>query len=112
MMAHLGLFAPILKRLASVAVKVAINSMAATWPALSLSTPSDSLSNLPLQITCILTISLPIFSYTTMGSKMLKPSSLFGLLITNANESYRTCSTVLYPCDVFWQLRATRQISM
>ncbi|KAJ9058122.1 hypothetical protein DSO57_1015544 [Entomophthora muscae] len=92
MMAHLGLFAPILKRLASVAIKVAINSMAATWPALSLSTPSDSLSNLPLQITCLLTILLSIFSYTTMGSKMLKPSSQFGLLLV---KQFTIC--LLYP---------------
>ncbi|KAJ9060201.1 hypothetical protein DSO57_1033413 [Entomophthora muscae] len=34
MMAHLGLFAPVFERLAFVAVKVAMNSMATTWPAL------------------------------------------------------------------------------
>ncbi|KAJ9058694.1 hypothetical protein DSO57_1009773 [Entomophthora muscae] len=80
-MAHLGLFAPILERLASIAIKVAIDSMAATWPALYMLTPSDSLSNLPLQITCLLTISISIFCYTAIGSKMLKPSSQFGLLL-------------------------------
>ncbi|KAJ9070347.1 hypothetical protein DSO57_1008921 [Entomophthora muscae] len=81
MMAHLGLFAPILERLASVAVKVAVDSMTTTWPALYMLTPSDSLSNLPLQITCFLTISITIFCYTAIGSKMLKLSSQFGLLL-------------------------------
>ncbi|KAJ9064643.1 hypothetical protein DSO57_1028332 [Entomophthora muscae] len=81
MMAHLGLFAPILERLASVPVKVAVDSMAATWPALYMATPSDSFLNLTLQFTCLLKISISIFCYTTTGSKMLKTSSQFGLLL-------------------------------
>ncbi|KAJ9050520.1 hypothetical protein DSO57_1013758 [Entomophthora muscae] len=71
MMVYLGLFAPVLERLAFVAVKVAVNSMAATWPALYMLMPSDSFSNFPLQVICLLTILTSIFCYTTIGSKML-----------------------------------------
>ncbi|KAJ9048598.1 hypothetical protein DSO57_1020879 [Entomophthora muscae] len=81
MMAYLGLFAPVLERLAFVAVKVAVNSMAATWPTLYMPMPSDSFSNFPLQVICLLTILTSIFCYTTIGSKMLNLSSQFGLLL-------------------------------
>ncbi|KAJ9074383.1 hypothetical protein DSO57_1007231 [Entomophthora muscae] len=81
MLAHLGLFAPILEKLASFMVKVAINSMSASWPTLYMLTPSDSSSNLPLQITLTAMILLSIFCYTNAGSKMLKPSSRIGILL-------------------------------
>ncbi|KAJ9062817.1 hypothetical protein DSO57_1006594 [Entomophthora muscae] len=78
---HLGLFAPVFDRLAFIVFKAAIDTMAAPWPVLYLLTPSDSFSNLPLQIICLLTISTTIFCYTTIGSKMLKLSSQFDLLL-------------------------------
>ncbi|KAJ9090237.1 hypothetical protein DSO57_1039598 [Entomophthora muscae] len=81
MFAHLGLFAPALEKLASVMVKFAINSMSASWPALYTLTPSDSASNLPLQITLTATILLSIFCYTNAGSKMLTLSSRIGILL-------------------------------
>ncbi|KAJ9069769.1 hypothetical protein DSO57_1039800 [Entomophthora muscae] len=92
MMAYLGLFAPVLERLAFVAVKVAVDSMAATWPALYMLMPSDSFSNFPLQVICLLTISTSIFCYTAIGSKMLNLSSQFGLLLV---KQLTICS--LYP---------------
>ncbi|KAJ9047996.1 hypothetical protein DSO57_1039494 [Entomophthora muscae] len=81
MMVYLGLFAPVLERLAVVAVKVAVDSMAATWPALYMLIPSDSFSNVLLQVICLFTILTSIFCYTTIGSKILKLSSQFGLLL-------------------------------
>ncbi|KAJ9072482.1 hypothetical protein DSO57_1027110 [Entomophthora muscae] len=75
MLAHLGLFAPVLIQLVFIVFKAAIDTMAAPWPALYMLTPSDSFSNLPLQIICILTILTSIFCYTTTGTKMIKPSS-------------------------------------
>ncbi|KAJ9056001.1 hypothetical protein DSO57_1039757 [Entomophthora muscae] len=81
MMAYLGLFAPVLKRLAFVAVKVVVDSMAATWPALYMLMPFKSFSNFPLQVICLLTILTSIFCHTTVGSKMLNPFSQFGLLL-------------------------------
>ncbi|KAJ9073805.1 hypothetical protein DSO57_1012554 [Entomophthora muscae] len=81
MMAHLGLFASVFEILAFVIVKVAIDSMAATWPALYMAMPSDSFSNLPLQVTCLLKILTFIFCYTATGLKMSKTSSQFGLLL-------------------------------
>ncbi|KAJ9079954.1 hypothetical protein DSO57_1030235 [Entomophthora muscae] len=79
MLAHLGLLAPVLDKLASVMVKVAIKTMSAPCPALYTLTPLDSSSNLPLQITLTTTILLSIFCYTNAGSKMLKPSSRIGI---------------------------------
>ncbi|KAJ9079268.1 hypothetical protein DSO57_1037141 [Entomophthora muscae] len=81
MFAHLGLFAPVLEKLASVMVKVAIDSMSASWPALYTLAPLDSSSNLPLQITLTATILLSIFFYTNVGIKMLTPSSRIGILL-------------------------------
>ncbi|KAJ9050159.1 hypothetical protein DSO57_1016987 [Entomophthora muscae] len=78
---YLGLLAPVLERLAVVADKVAVDSMAATWPALYMLMPSDLFSNFPLQVICLLKISTSIFCYTTIGSKMLNLSSQFGLLL-------------------------------
>ncbi|KAJ9062922.1 hypothetical protein DSO57_1005433 [Entomophthora muscae] len=50
MMVYLGLFAPVLERLVFVAVKVAIDSRAVTWPALYMPMPSNYFSNFPLQV--------------------------------------------------------------
>ncbi|KAJ9049588.1 hypothetical protein DSO57_1022828 [Entomophthora muscae] len=85
MMAHLGLFAPVFERLAFVIIKVAIDSTAKTWPTLYMPIPSDSFSNLPLQIICLLIISISILCYTTQESKMLKLSSQFGRLPLHSN---------------------------
>ncbi|KAJ9068695.1 hypothetical protein DSO57_1026124 [Entomophthora muscae] len=81
MFAHLGLFAPVLEKLVSVVVKVAIDSMSASWPALYTLTPLDSSSNLPLQIILIATNLVTIFCYTNADSKMLMPSSRIGILL-------------------------------
>ncbi|KAJ9070358.1 hypothetical protein DSO57_1008932 [Entomophthora muscae] len=91
-MAYLGLFAPVLERLAFVAVKVAVDSMAATWPALYIPMPSDYFSDLPLQVIFLLTILTSIFCYTTIGSKMLKLSSQFDLLLVK-----QLTACLLYP---------------
>ncbi|KAJ9051225.1 hypothetical protein DSO57_1006477 [Entomophthora muscae] len=84
---HLVLFAPVFGRLAFIMFKVAIDYMAATWPALYMLTPLDSFSNLPLQINCILTIFNFIFCYTNTGAKMIKLSSQFGLLLLAVNTA-------------------------
>ncbi|KAJ9078467.1 hypothetical protein DSO57_1006247 [Entomophthora muscae] len=81
MMVYLGLVVPVHEILAVVAFKVAVDSMVTTWSALYMPVPSDSFSNVPLQVICLLTILTSIFCYTTIGSKMLKPFSQFGLLL-------------------------------
>ncbi|KAJ9053865.1 hypothetical protein DSO57_1020306 [Entomophthora muscae] len=81
MMAHLGLFAPILDQLAVVMIKVAIDSVDATPPALCMVLSSGSFSNLPLQVICISTIFISILCYTARGTKMIKLSSKFGFLL-------------------------------
>ncbi|KAJ9051292.1 hypothetical protein DSO57_1005879 [Entomophthora muscae] len=86
MLAHLGLFAPVLEKLTSVMIKVAIDSMSAPWPALYTLTPSDSSSNLPLQITLTATILLSTLCYTNAGSKMLKLSSRIENLALVTND--------------------------
>ncbi|KAJ9051743.1 hypothetical protein DSO57_1002006 [Entomophthora muscae] len=55
---HLMLFAPVLERLDSVMVKVAVYSLATPWSALYMPVFIDTSSNLPLQIIYIRTILL------------------------------------------------------
>ncbi|KAJ9073509.1 hypothetical protein DSO57_1015839 [Entomophthora muscae] len=92
MLAHLGLFAPVLEKLASVMIKVAIDFMSTPWPALYTLTPLDSSSNFPLQIILTATILLSTFCYTNVGSKMLKLSSIIGILLL---KQLTIC--ILYP---------------
>lgn len=81
MIALLGLVAPILEKLAFVMVKVAVSFLTTPWPALYMLFPLDFYTDLPLQIIFAMTISHSIFCYTLSGTKMLKLSSQFDLLL-------------------------------
>ncbi|KAJ9087865.1 hypothetical protein DSO57_1028945 [Entomophthora muscae] len=106
MMAYLGLFAPVLKRLAFVAVKAAIDSLAAPWPTLYMTVSPISSSNLPLKIILASTIFSSSFCYTTSGAKMLKLSSQFNLLLLK-QLTEPTRSETYHPKGVWLQMDST-----
>ncbi|KAJ9085100.1 hypothetical protein DSO57_1017270 [Entomophthora muscae] len=87
MLAHLGLFAPILEKLASVMVKVAVDFLMAPWPTLYIPVPTDISSNFLLKIICSLTIFITFFCYKALGAKMLQLSSQLNSLTVVRNDN-------------------------
>ncbi|KAJ9082624.1 hypothetical protein DSO57_1002570 [Entomophthora muscae] len=88
MMAYLGLFAPVFDQLAYVMLKVVIDSMGATLPALHMVASLDSPSNLPLQFICILKIFISIFCHTARGT-MSQVTNSYQLCLSKS-PNYKT----------------------
>ncbi|KAJ9080887.1 hypothetical protein DSO57_1020100 [Entomophthora muscae] len=80
MFAYLGLLAPVFDDMAGTMVQMASDSFAATWPAFYITLPTRHYSNFPLKMIFFTSILITMLCSTGRGSRMIKPSSQFGLL--------------------------------